>query len=74
MHFCTSHDSHLTALDAFKLGWVMVGKGLIGGITRKLWVVRSTILRNYFQVKENMVVIQKTCHRKDQLAKKGQRL
>ena len=59
MHFCTSHDSHLTALDAFKLGWVLVGMGLIGGITRKLWVVRSTILRNYFQVKENMVAVGK---------------
>ena len=59
MHFCTSHDSHLTALDAFKLGWVMVGMGLIGGITRKLWIVRSTILRNYFQVKENMVAVGK---------------
>ena len=59
MHFCTSHDSHLTALDAFKLDWVMVGMGLIGGITRKLWVVRSTILRNYFQVKQNMVAVGK---------------
>ena len=54
MYLYTSHNAHLTAFDAFKFDWVMLGMGLISGIIQKLWIVWSTILRNHFQVKENM--------------------
>lgn len=49
-------DAHLTALDAFKLDWVMVGMGLIGGIIPEALGCKVSYPEDVFPVIEKTTV------------------
>ena len=49
-------DTHLTALDAFKFDWVMVGMGLIGGIIPEALGCRVNYPEDVFPVIEKTIV------------------